>query len=346
MRSVVREWLLKIALLVMSSLMALGGAEIAVRIIHPISDGRDNVTMDGVPIESWFEPGSVYRQVSNEYDAKTTITSDGHRVPGTDGNPDVVFLGDSFTYGWGLPDEDTFASIYCTSLQLTCANLGVPGTGTAKQLDRLEQFLGEHSWRPREVKLFFFGMSGSWSAGNDFVDNYDERGLSDARAGRGQSPSPAAGPPAAAMRPGLAERAIGWQSAVLQRSNLMRLVKYYWGPSLKALLLATPGEDRLAEALRYTRQNLERLHAISRRAGFEYRIYLIVPVQDVILGTYPRTLEALQGVSPIPVISTGHLFVDDPQHYYFSYDGHINANGSRRIGEFLVAKEREAHAGR
>ena len=335
-----REWVLRLMLLSVSLVVALLGAEAAVRIVHPIADGRNNVTLDGVPIASWFTPGSVYRQVSNEYNAMTTITPLGHRVPGTDGSPEVIFLGDSFTYGWGLKDEDTFASIYCSGLQLRCANLGVPGTGTAKQLDRLQQFIQTHNWRPREVKLFFFGMSTAWSAGNDFVDNYDERGLSDARAA-GKAIAPAAAPPAQpAPSPGLAERAISLQSAILRRSNLMRVVKYYWGPMLKSVIVADPGNERMTLALHYTRQNLQRLDRLSKQLGFQYRIYLIAPVQDVMLGSYPRTLQALQDVAPVPVAGTGQLFTDDPERYYYAYDGHINASGSRKIADFLVEDNR------
>lgn len=356
-----REWLLRLIMVAVSLLVGLTGAELAVRIIHPISDGRDNVTMDGVPITAWFDPGSVYRQVSNEYDVRTTITNQGHRVPGTDGNPDVVFIGDSFTYGWGIEDADTFVSIYCARTGRACVNLGAPGTGTAKQLNRLEEFLDKYQWRPKEVRLVFFGMSGAWSAGNDFVDNYDERGIVEAAGGtddhaavvHAQGASmvpPAAAPsprtPAASPRIGFAERLIGLQSLILGRSNLVRLAKFYWGPMLKSLIVADPGQERLKQALYYTGENLKRLDRISRARGFTYSIYLIVPVQDIIRDGYPQTLQALNRVSPKPAVSTAHLFVDNPTSYYYSYDGHINARGSRRIGEFLVGLEQAASDGR
>lgn len=85
--SVAKEWALRFLLIVISVLFTLSLAEMVARAFFPISDGRDNITLDGRPIKDWFEPGSVYRQVSNEYDAVTTITDKGHRVPGTDGNP-------------------------------------------------------------------------------------------------------------------------------------------------------------------------------------------------------------------------------------------------------------------
>ena len=344
-----KEWFLRLVLVAVSMVIGLLAAEVMARIVYPISDGRDNVTLDGVPVQSFFEPGSVYRQVSNEYDARTTIAAKGHRVPGTDGNPDVVFIGDSFTYGWGIEDPDTFVSIYCTKMARPCANLGMPGTGTAKQLNRLEDFLDRYQWHPKEVKLIFFGMSGAWSAGNDFVDNYDERGLVSGASLSTTSPTNAAAEttpalpltnkPAARPRIRLAERIIGMQTFVMGHSNLVRLAKFYWGPMLKSLIVADPGQERLSQALRLTEANLKRLDEMSRARGFDYSIYLIVPVQDVIRRSYPQTLAALNGVAKKPVISTAPLFVDDPASYYFAFDGHVNVKGSRRIGEFLVARE-------
>ena len=336
----VREWSARLALVTTSLIVSLVVAELAARIVHPISDGRNNVTLDNKPIKGWFDPGSVYRQISNEYDARTTITDKGHRVPGTDGNPDVVFIGDSFTYGWGIDDANTFTNIYCSGTGRACANLGIPGSGTARQLNRLSQYLDTYQWQPRQVTLMFFGMSSSWSAGNDFVDNYGERALT-AAAGVGALPA-AKGPQGgeATRNISAAEWLINQQSKLLGHSNLMRLAKFYWGPTMKSLIIAEPGHDRFEQALHYTRENLKRLDEMSRTRGFDYRIYLIVPVQDLIRGTHPRTLDALNGVSPKPVTSTAHLFLDDPPRYYYAFDGHINSEASRRIGEFLIALEK------
>jgi hypothetical protein len=321
-----------------SLLFALAVTEVGLRIFYPINDGRANVTLEGERIESWFEPGSVYRQVSNEYDAITTITDKSHRVPGASGNPDVVFIGDSFTYGFGLNDDETFASIYCRQQHVACANLGLPGSGTARQVDRLAKFIADWDWRPREVKLFFFGMSTSFSHGNDFVDNYEHGRWLHAQSSSGPKRSD---PP----RLPLTARLLSWQYDILERSNLMRVAKYHWGPLLKSAVVAHPGE-RMAEALAYTREDLHALDDLGRRVGFDYQIYLLVPVQDIIRGTHSDTLATLNGVSPRPAIATAPLFVDSPGDFYYSYDGHLNAKGSRRIAEFLVSLEDQNAAAR
>ena len=319
-------------------MVALLLAEVIARMFFPISDGRDNVTLDGKPVKGWFEPGSVYRQVSNEYDALTTITEKGHRVPGAEGNPDVIFIGDSFTYGYGLSDDETFASIYCRQLHRTCVNLGIPGSGTLKQVERLEQFINEWRWKPKEVKLFFFGMSGSFSAGNDFVDNYDRYIREHAARADGDQIAPGQ---AVREQPtvGLVERMIRLQESVLGHSMLLRLAKFHWGPMLKSMLVADPGEGRMAIAEAATRESLGKLDDLSRRVGFDYKIYLLVPVQDIIRGTYGETLATLNRLSPKPVVPTADLFLDSPQHFYFAFDGHLNAKGSRRIAELLVSSD-------
>lgn len=333
-----KEWGIRLLLISVSLLVALGLAEVMVRIFFPIWDGRDNITLDGKPINSWFEPGSVYRQVSNEYDALTTITDKGHRVPGVDGNPDVVFVGDSFTYGFGLSDDETFASIYCKELHRACVNLGYPGSGTLRQVERLEGFIQKYGWKPREVKLFFFGMTGSWSSGNDFVDNYD-RYMRDHS--RQELALPAHHPDAPKGEPsiGIAERIIGMQVVILEHSTLMRRLKYNWGPWIKSILVADPGEYRMAIALKATKEHLAKLDELSRREGFDYTIYLVPAVHDILRGTQDDTLAALNSVSPKPVVPTAQVFLDSPEKYSYAFDGHLNPMGSKRIAELLISMD-------
>lgn len=341
-RSARREWTIRLALLLVSLIVALLIAEVVTRIVHPIWDGRDNVTLDGKPIKGWFEPGSVYRQISNEYDAITTITDKGHRVPGVDGNPEVVFLGDSFTYGYGLSDEETFASIYCKRLNVPCVNLGIPSTGTLQQVVRLEEFLDKYGWRPREVKLFFFGMSSSFSAGNDFVDNYYRRNWVPGATRQPASAATAERNPEPA--PGLKERIIGLQVFLLSHSNLVRLAKFYWGPMLKTMIVADPGEERMEEAIVATQQALRRLDDASRRFGFEYRIYLIVPVHDILRGTDDETLDLLRSTAGRPIVSTADAVRDSPKDSYYAFDGHLSPEGSRRVAEFLIQLDDPPHS--
>src|SRR5262245_15905753 len=77
----VREWASRTGLVAASLIFALPVAEGLSRIFAPISDRRDNLLADGTRITDFLAPGASYRQVSNEYDALTTITPEGYRAP-------------------------------------------------------------------------------------------------------------------------------------------------------------------------------------------------------------------------------------------------------------------------
>jgi lysophospholipase L1-like esterase len=304
--------------------------ELASRWLQPIRL-HALIAADGRRLESWLAPGTAYRQVSSEYDARTTITPEGHRVPAPRGPVDVVFLGDSFTFGTGLADEETFAWQYCERSARSCANLAEPGSGTLRQVERLREFLEGRGWRPREVKLFVFAMTASFSAGNDLQDNYV--------AGSGADPE------TRAQRPGALERALALRGRLERRSNLVRLLKYHWGPLLRAALVPELDDARRTRALALTREALAELAQLAVSHGFELSIYLIHPMQDVRRGTYRDTLAALAAIAPVPVQPTAQLFEADPARYYFPLDGHLNPEGARAIARLLLDPRRSAGLG-
>ena len=335
------ERIARLALLTGGILFSLCVIEAASRFLYPVSVNVKNITLDGQPVADWITPGIQYRQIFSEYDAVTTITEKGHRVPKVESNPDVVFLGDSFTFGWGLSDGETFPSLYCEVRKYVCANLGVPGTGTEEQVDRLQEFLNRWGWRPREVKLFIMAMTASFSAGNDLADNFwyeqvlKERSQNKAHAlGNWTAPQP--------EQPsvGVLERLVNTREFFLKHSNLVRIGKYFWGPWLRSGL--DPGLDqaRLKRALELTHMQLVRFDEMSKQYGFTYRIYLVHPVQDFLQGSYPDTFSQLSKISPAPIRDTAPLFKGNPERFYYRYDGHINKEGSRRIADFLVSEER------
>jgi hypothetical protein len=305
--------------------VALALAELGSRWLQPIRL-HALVADDGRALPGWLAPGTSYRQVSSEYDARTTITPEGFRVPAPHGALDVVFLGDSFTFGTGLADAETFAWRYCEAAALSCANLAEPGSGTLRQVERLREFVAGRSWQPREVKLFVFAMTASFSAGNDLQDNY-------------LAAHEAAG--AAPARGGGLERLLALRTQLERRSNLVRLAKYHWGPLLRSALVPGLDDARRSEALERTRAALAELAQLGRSQGFALSLYLIHPVQDLRRGSYRDTEAALAAVAPVEIRPTAQLFADDPARYYFPLDGHLNPEGARAIAELLL-RERQA----
>ena len=55
-------------------------------------------------------------------------------------NPEVIFLGDSFTMGWGIPQDSTYASLAGQALGGKSLNAGISSYGTVRELEILKRF--------------------------------------------------------------------------------------------------------------------------------------------------------------------------------------------------------------
>jgi hypothetical protein len=323
-------------------------AEIASRYVMPISPGAQSLDLEGNPIKGLdaeyfhLKPNIEYRQVFNEFDAKTTIDKFGNRKIGSSVNPQILFVGDSFTFGHGLADEETFPLIYCKKLGLTCANLGRSGVGTAKEMEILDYFLVTKGWRPKIVKLFLLAMSGTMMSGNDIYDNYlrmkEEQNKSSAFASGTISPE---SKKPKTEGPGFLRSTVKLlKNNILVYSNLGRLFYFTLGHRIRSLLSPPTSKSVLEEGLIATKVHLERFKKLSVAFGFETEIYVIHPVQDVLRGTSKETIQTLETSIPGHLfISTAEAFSNDPRQYYYAYDGHLNANGAEKLAYFLLEQK-------
>jgi hypothetical protein len=313
-------------LIFVSLLVAFILAEGISRFAMPVSPGARNLSIDSTKKVSItgmgqrLKPGLIFRQVSSEYDVQVSINAQGNRIPSTPVSPQVIFLGDSFTFGQGLQDEQTFPYIFHTSTGIPSANLGRVGSGTIGQVDILTAYLKEDGWRPKTVKLFMLAMSSSLTAGNDLTDNVvayrPDQGL------------------VGSLRH---DERFNWRRFLLKNLNLVRLAQFSFGPVLRSTFSSAANLEKIDKALKITAVQLRRLDALASEYGFKLEIYVIHPFQDIYRNTHELTLAAIRGIAPwATVYGTGRLFADDPSQYYFRYDGHFNAEGSRRISDLLL----------
>ncbi len=305
--------------------IAVALAEVVTRFAMPIFPGMHKLDKDGNGLDIHnVDPNSVYRQFSEEFDALTTINKDGYRIPtAKDNKPDIVFIGDSFTYGQGLSDDDTFVMKYCTKEKLSCMNLGVPGYGTIDAVERLETFLTEKQVQPRKVYLVMLAMTSYLGAGNDLYDNIKIVEARNDPQGNKHEESEST------------LRKIS--NKILQVSNLARVIKFHFAPIIKKAFVVAPEENLLQEGLELTKQQLNKLQALSKKHNFEFEVVLIHPVQDISRGSHQETFKAIQAISPIKVIPTAKLFEPNPNDYYFSFDGHFNKAGSDKMVELFLS---------
>ena len=295
-------------------------AEVVSRKIHFISSGPVTLDLNGnEKIISYIKPSAYFRVSTQDYDAVTGITKEGYRRPEAQGDPDVLFVGDSFTYAQGVEDHQTFSALYCKAKKMSCANLGVPGASTLYEIDRLEAYLAKKKWRPKEVKFFFF-------TGNDFADNTEanEKRLK----GVSYVPSPAI------LHP---QRSQGFKKMIqlaLKHSNLARIAYFKVLP-----LIRNSKEDNkgsLKKALAITKDEFSRLEQLSKKYHFRYELYVFYTDEEINNNRYQELGKQLQAQTQKPLIHLVQLFKKSTLDDYFPVDGHLTVKGNQKVADFLL----------
>ena len=300
-------------------------SEFISRAVMPISPGPQIVDLDGnSKTTSYIEAGKKFIIKTPDYAAETSITKDGYRAPQAKGNPDVIFMGDSFTYGQGVADSEAFPAIYCKKRNLNCANLAVPGASTPYEVSRLVNFIKDKNWQPRMVHFFFF-------TGNDFSDNLD----ADAKRSQGLSIAPGE----ISLGIGEEDKNTGFVSSSidlgLKYSNLLRIAYFKVLPLLRNN--ADESAAELNKALEITKAEFKKLDSLSKAYDFEYQIYTIHPEPEIRNNAYQELDTKLQTISAKPIISLAELYTRDTKDYFFRSDGHFNIAGNKKLADYLLS---------
>ena len=339
-----KNFLKNTTLLIFALIIAAGLAEAISRVVYPIQYGHKFFDAEGHRIfpaagPNGLKPSLSYRQISQEFNKPTTHTDRGFRGPAggfmDPEQPDLVFIGDSMTYGIGLADEETIPYLYCQRLKLHCVNLGRPGASTFDEVSRLSKYLMEYNWRPKKVSMIMNAMTAAQFGGNDFTDNAQHQ----------QMPRPPSGQPKA-QKPKLAKNAssflkrlIDYRKDLLEHSNLARVSYYILAPMLREKLNPDLSQEEFTQSMNATQKALQKLDDLARAYGFEYTIYIVHPMQDLTRGTYQKTVEDIQSIAPRKnVIGTGSALLDtgNPVDYYYPLDGHVRPAAAQKIAAFMA----------
>lgn len=273
------------------------------------------------------------RHVASEFSARMTTDELGYRTMSTESTaPDFLFLGDSFTFGHGVSDEDVFSEVLCRQRGAACLNLGRSGTNTFDQVRLLRHGIDAHQLRPKVVVLTMLAACWLGVAGNDLGDNltfYRNSGRS--------SRAPPGGPPPpvrASFAPSVSDmmRTLqGW----LSRFEITKRVLIVASGGLKRGVYACSAPAELDAAATATSAALGELAKLAGLYGFKVTVVVIHPFQD--LGGGFRASEATVGralPASFACIATGARFRNEQ---YYPYDGHLNASGHAHLAAMLDA---------
>lgn len=257
-------------------------------------------------------------QKAAEFTAHIRTNRFGYRIiDNEDLRPDFVWLGDSFTFGHGVSDEQTFPYLVCTKNGLVCQNLGHSGAGTFQEVDILDHALTKNELRPKQVILVMLTSCWIEQAGNDLGDNLNYRQSDSA----GTQPVPA--------HVGMLKRL---QSAIGNYELVKRSLLAFsiW---IKRAAYQCSKPDQINRALALTKTALDKLQSLAQEFRFGVTVVEIHPFQELD-GNYRQTERLVSGIIPstFTYIPTGQYFGNDD---YYPYDGHFNAAGDARLATIL-----------
>jgi len=101
--------------------------------IRPTIQFEANISKFDPEVFYTLKPGKS-RFESFEFDIPLFVNTKGLRDDEKSLNkPKVIFLGDSFTMGWGVNQEESFASVFEKKTQINTLNAGISSYGTARE---------------------------------------------------------------------------------------------------------------------------------------------------------------------------------------------------------------------
>lgn len=277
-----------------------------------------------------LQPGLNVRHIASEFNAGIRTGEFGYRKMAKESlAPDFLFLGDSFTFGHGVSDDQVFSDVFCSKRGASCLNLGHSGTDTFDQVQILRHDIGAHKLRPKTVVLTMLAACWLGAAGNDLGDN-----LKTWRSRQGSLDLRNDWPPPV--------------RASLSPPDALRTLQHWFGNfeiTKRLLIVASSGLKRgayacspaneLEAAAKATSAALTELAKLGEQHAFAIRVVVIHPYQDLD-GSFRQSEAAVGRALPKAAgcIATGAKFRSEN---YYPYDGHFNASGHANLAAILDA---------
>jgi hypothetical protein len=261
-------------------------------------------------------PGCIFRNIefSNRIDVNSLGTRDSEEALK---KPELIVTGDSFAMGWGVEQAQTFGAVSGKTLGLRTLNTAVPSYGTARELLMLKN-VDRSALRTLIIQ---------------FCDNDQDENLSFIKHG-GVLPIM----PEAAYQSLVRISAENRQyfPGKLSRDAIRILIERRRRPEFRASpAIARDKASAFLEVLARSPVALENVNILVLELDKPYRFdpYFAAAVNELKTRLLPRQIaERLTAIDTTSVVRA-----DD----FYWLDGHLTAEGHRKIAEAIVARLKE-----
>lgn len=285
-------------------------------------------------LERWGGPGETYPIVTNLLGLRD---SEEREVPPSTSKRRIVFLGDSFVEGIGVPYEDTFVGIVDRRLgreRHDVLNVGVSGASPKLYYHRLKYLLEEVGLEVDDLYLFI-----------DTSDAHNEIELEEWEPGEPpfrEPPSPGRSWEALRRRSYLAE--LAWQGVVRHRERERQAAERRLDEEMYEIFDAGVQERWGRRALGHLEDYVQRLLELCEARGiratlviFPHPFHLEVSTPAPKWSGFWRRVAERNGV---PLLDLFPAFLAQPRaeaaRLFIPGDIHWNAAGNRFVAEQLL----------
>lgn len=328
-------WAGRLGLLVLSSLLAVGLAEVLCRqfvsvgSFHWQGDAGDSWSEQDQELGYRLKAGWRGWLEAPEYRHRVEINSRGFRGEEPGAEPAVWMLGDSFVFGVGVEAKDSLpgrleAELAGGSLKVPVWNLGVPSWSGEQYRRELERRFADA--RPAAVVVVFF-LGERTSGANDLIGAQDFLLELGARASR---PIPAA----ESEPPPKLESLKKWLG---RHSALYNAIVSRFGPGLRGLVrrhseMEPEERERIEKGWLLLDEELRRFAAFASREGVPFLVVAMPEVGDLARGDSPvgRRFLDLAEKAGLPAVDLSPALTQQPfGEISYSRDGHLKPEGNR-----------------
>jgi hypothetical protein len=335
--------LARAALLILATLGSCLGAERLARVCAPQLDPASQLAFVAHGPLWLGRPFAVQRMAKNtgDYDVELRFGPRGFRDArdvAKAAQGDVLFVGDSFTFGWGVDEQKRFSSRFEAVRRVRAFNLGIPGAG-------LEQYAALVRYATQlgaQARTLVIGLSmetdlDAPSSTRDARGDAEDRGT-----------APVSSPPVQRAKAWLAGHSALYAlaSAAVHRTPALRALAVRLGVLTPNLAVA--GAPPYSKArVRFVADTLAEL-----ARGYDATV-LIIPSRGLWLELQQRDEDRLHREVVDGLVKRGLHVVDPravfeaskrPLTFHFEHDGHWNARGHAVAAELLASAVR-MHAG-
>jgi hypothetical protein len=321
-------------------------AEIASRYLYHVeiahfvdSNGKPtDIRLNDPELEFKLKPDFRGGQIGSEFQVSVSTNSSGFRdnkqfLKEKGGAYRILGLGDSFIFGWGVEEDQTFLSRLGTLLEsqsgrkVEAFDLGVWGYGTIQEVKVFEQF---RDYKPDLVILEFFARNVYVEeAGNDLVDNYNFYHWYETRDLPKEVRS--------RERDANQFHMNATKEFIAQHCNLCKLAILGFGGLFRKGFHPRGNEQRTKLAWQITEDELKKFDDELGSTNAKC-LLLWVPPLGMVQAKDDSVVTTLSsfGLRNIKVISALDVLGKSPEKYYYKLDTHWRAAGHEAVAELLA----------